>query len=625
MLFRSALLVVLLLQVDLLMAQSYEDTVQLEEIRVYGMPLKEYAAGSKVMHVDSATLKQYMSSNLAELLSQRSSLYFKTYGAGTATVAFRGTSSSHTAVLWNGVNINSISLGQSDFSTFPVAASDNVSVQYGSSSALYGSGAIGGTIHLFGEPTWEKGFQGSIQQEVGSFGRYYSAVAATIGNGRLESKTRAFFKHAQNDFPYKVKGINGIKEVKQNNADLQHTGVIQDIYYRVRSNQYVSLNLWYNHLDRNIQPPVSSPQNRDHQLDENIRIVANYHINNHLGHFNPRLGYLYDVINFNDEPSYTHRYIAAFQHEVKLSPKLKVSAGADYTHIIANVNGYGREKKEDRTDVFFLSKFSPWERLKVSLNIRQSFVTDFKAPVSPALGLEYSLLKNEQTVIKWKGNISRSYRIPTLNDRYWSPGGNLELKSETGIAYESGLGLSLHKEQSTLSLEITGYFNNVDDWIIWRTSPGESFWSPENIDKVHARGVEASSKWSRDYGAWSLSAGLNYAFSRSTHENKADKKYGQQLMYVPKHNGAAHAEANFHGWFLQVNTQYTGSRLTTIDTLDPYWLSHLMIGKQISLGEHELSTFFKVNNLLDKEYFNYESRAMPGRSYNLTVRYSLNK
>src|SRR5690606_28784424 len=136
-----------------------------------------------------------------------------------------------------------------------------------------------------------------------------------------------------------------------------------------------------------------------------------------------------------------------------------------------------------------------------SLNIRQSFVTDFKAPVSPALGLEYSLLKNEQTVIKWKGNISRSYRIPTLNDRYWSPGGNLELKSETGIAYESGLGLSLHKEQSTLSLEITGYFNNVDDWIIWRTSPGESFWSPENIDKVHARGVEASSKWSRDYGA----------------------------------------------------------------------------------------------------------------------------
>ncbi len=623
--FRSVLLSALLLQVSFSMAQSSGDTVRLEEIRIYGIPQKEYAAGSKITHVDSFALRHHASSNLAELIAQRSPLYFKTYGAGIATVAFRGTSANHTAVLWNGININSISLGLSDFSTFPAAASDNVSIQYGSSSALYGSGAIGGTIHMYGETAWEEGFKGSLRQEVGSFGHYYSEVAVNMSNGRVENKTKAFLKSAQNDFPYKAKGINGVREMKQANADLQHTGVIQDIYYRIHSNQYVSLNFWYNRLDRNIQPPISSPQNQDHQLDENVRIVANYHLNNRWGYFNPRLGYLYDVINFNGEPSATQRYIAALQHEIKLRHNLKISGGADFTHIKADVKGYGGEKQEDRADVFLLSKYSPWERLRVSLNVRQSFVTNFDAPIAPSLGLEYAVWNNEKMTIEWKSNLSRSYRIPTLNDRHWSPGGNLELESETGFTYESGVAFSSQSEQSKLVLELTGYFNNVDNWIIWLTSPGQSYWSPENIDKVHARGLEISSSWSSTFGEWDMALGANYAFSRATHANKPDRKYGQQLMYVPKHNGAAYVIANFRGWYSELNAQYTGSRLTTIDILEPYWLAHFSFGKNMTFGGHLLTASLKINNLLNKEYINYESRAMPGRNYNLSLTYTLNK
>lgn len=251
MLLRITMLLMLLLQAALIMGQTYQDSIQLEEIYIYGMPLKEYTAGSKVLHIDSTALNVYASSNIGELLSQRSAIYFKTYGAGmTSTVAFRGTSASHTAVLWNGININSISLGQSDFSTFPVAASENVSIQYGASSALYGSGALGGTIHLYDDPQWIQGFQGSFQQEIGSFGKTYSEVSAKWGNGSLESKTSVFFKRAENDFPYKVKGYGGTRILKQKNAALQHKGIIQDFNYRFRSNQYLSMNFWYNNLDR---------------------------------------------------------------------------------------------------------------------------------------------------------------------------------------------------------------------------------------------------------------------------------------------------------------------------------------------------------------------------------------
>lgn len=622
---RNIVLFMLLLHVNLLLGQIYEDSVQLEEVRIYGMPLKEYTAGSKVEHIDSTALKLYASNNMAELLSQRSPLYFKIYGAGmTSTVAFRGTSSSHTAVLWNGININSISLGQSDFSTFPVAAAENVAVLYGASSALYGSGAIGGTIHLYNAPDWEKGVKIGLQQEIGSFDRFYSGASVKWGNGSLESKTTMFLKQAKNDFPYKVKGFSGIKEVRQKNASLKHKGIMQDINYRFRSNQYVSLNFWYNNLDREIQPTITAPNNKDHQLDENMRVVANYHLNNQWGHLNARVAYLYDVLDFNDSPSFTHRYIAALQHEVKLSEQLKISGGADITHIVANVNGYGEEKQEDRTDVFILAQYAPVEKLVIALNARQSFVTGFSAPISPTLGFEYSFIENDHSALKWKGNVSRSYRVPTLNDRFWSPGGNPNLKSESGLAYESGLGFSLQKERATISMDVTGYFNNVDDWIIWLTAPGGTIWSPENIEKVYARGLEVSSRWNQQYGSLDLFIGLNYAYTKSTHENKADKKYGQQLMYVPLHNGSLHIGAKLCDWFLQANASYTGSRLTTIDELNAFWLSDWVLGKNIKLRTHQLSAFFKVYNLFDKEYFNYESRAMPGRNYSLSIHYTFN-
>ncbi|GAB2500841.1 hypothetical protein GCM10027187_75720 [Streptosporangium sandarakinum] len=64
------------------------------------------------------------------MLQQRSPLYLKSYGNGmTATVAFRGTTASHTAVLWNGFNIALPTLGLSDFALLPPSAQTNVHLQ----------------------------------------------------------------------------------------------------------------------------------------------------------------------------------------------------------------------------------------------------------------------------------------------------------------------------------------------------------------------------------------------------------------------------------------------------------------------------------------------------------------
>ena len=67
---------------------------------------------------DSTALKENIALSMADILAFNSSVFVKNYGRATlSTVAFRGTSPSHTQVTWYGMRINNPMLGMTDFST----------------------------------------------------------------------------------------------------------------------------------------------------------------------------------------------------------------------------------------------------------------------------------------------------------------------------------------------------------------------------------------------------------------------------------------------------------------------------------------------------------------------------
>jgi len=75
-----------------------------------------------------------------------------------ATSAIRGASAGHTVVVWNGLALQSPMLGLLDLSMLPSGLVDEVSIQYGGQSTLWGSGAIGGVIHLNNQAKFGKKF-----------------------------------------------------------------------------------------------------------------------------------------------------------------------------------------------------------------------------------------------------------------------------------------------------------------------------------------------------------------------------------------------------------------------------------------------------------------------------------
>jgi iron complex outermembrane receptor protein len=72
--------------------------------------------GVQQTKIDSAMLHKNISLSMADILAFNSSIFVKSSGRATlSTVSFRGTSSAHTQVLWNGLRINSPMLGMTDF------------------------------------------------------------------------------------------------------------------------------------------------------------------------------------------------------------------------------------------------------------------------------------------------------------------------------------------------------------------------------------------------------------------------------------------------------------------------------------------------------------------------------
>jgi len=136
-----------LLASQLIFAQN-DSITRLKEVVIADAKLRKFSSSQTILSLNDSILSKN-SALLTNLLNYNSVLYFKEYGRGMlSTVAFRGTTASQTAVIWNGININSQMNGSTDFNTISGTDYNSIAVKGGGGSVIYGSGAIGGTVHL---------------------------------------------------------------------------------------------------------------------------------------------------------------------------------------------------------------------------------------------------------------------------------------------------------------------------------------------------------------------------------------------------------------------------------------------------------------------------------------------
>ncbi|RAV99791.1 TonB-dependent receptor plug domain-containing protein [Pseudochryseolinea flava] len=600
------------------------DSIVLSQVTVYGIPEDRFLVGSSYQSLDSTIQQNRASQHLGEILSIDFPIYFRNYGNGMSSgINLRGTSPAHTAVLWNGLNINSFSLGQADFSILPVTATDEVSVHSGGGSARFGSGAIGGTVLL--NSTFDDDPVLDLTLESGSFGKYFSSIQGAWQRKKWSFISRAYHQQCDNDFR---KLSNG---ERQQHAAYQQGGFLQDIRFQIDNAKQIEWHYWYHKSDREIQQNSTGVNASDEQQDENHRLSMQYKSNGRYGSLQASLGYVHDDLVFNGEHGVVERFSGDIRYQRELPYDVFMEVGTSLTRVVGKLDAYEDNITEDRYDVYasFLKDFS--DRLSISINLRQPAVKGFDAPFLPYVGASYRVIDKTRMQLSLLANASRNYRIPTLNDRYWPRVGNVNLLPEKSNAAEFGF----KWQRNFLSFQQTAFAQVVDQLVKWRprqVQGGREEWYPENVMQVEIKGLESRIAWSQKMGSSKISVMGNYQFVKSiTSKAPLDNAYviGKQLMYTPKHIAGLNVQLTYKKYFLTQSLQYNSRRATdTADTemyaLDPFAVHNISVGGAFDLGRHVLGVTFSVLNVHNQEYTLYERRALPGRHYNFQLNYKLN-
>jgi iron complex outermembrane receptor protein len=276
------------------------------------------------------------------------------------------------------------------------------------------------------------------------------------------------------------------------------------------------------------------------------------------------------------------------------------------------------------------AKWRPVERLGLSLVLRKEMFGDEWAPVIPAFFADYMLSKRGNIIVK--GSVSRNFRFPTLNDLYFQPGGNPNLKKESGFTYDLGAEFSVGSERNySLRGEASWFSSRIDDWIAWLPTV-KGFHTPVNIGRVHACGVELTGVLDMLLGGdWRLDLNGNFSWTPSIDLGDPispdDVSYGKQLPYIPKFSSSAAGRLTFRTWSFDYKWCWYSERFTTTsNTLDtkigrvqPYYMSDVSIEKQFEMNWADLSVKCAVRNLFDEEYESVLSHPMPGINFEVFV------
>lgn len=638
--------------------------------------------GAQKTPLDTSALRESITHSLADVLAQNSSIFIKSYGRGTlATASFRGTAPSHTQVTWNGLKLNSPMLGMVDFSLIPSYLIDDAALYHGASSVGVTGGGLGGAVTLATRPMQEEGYGLKFVQGISSFGTYDEFLRLTWGNRKWQTSTRFYYVTSDNDFKY----TNYRKKVYETDAGGQITGfhypvernrngeyrdlhVVQDLFYDTGNGNRWGLSVWYLNSRRGI-PMLNvdyktDSRSRNQQDEQTLRAVATWERIRQNLKLNARAGYTYTDMGYRywgdpggDEPlvemirsrSFVNTVYGEFGADWYLGQKWlftgKITANQHFVQssdrTITNVSGglatVGYDKMRFELSGFVGMKYRPTERLGLGIDLRGEVWGKNTTPPIPAAFADFLVSRKGNVLLK--ASVARNYRYPTLNDLYFMPGGNDSLRTERGWTYDAGVEFTLgdmwlEEHRVGFKGEVTAYNSWIDNWIAWLPT-FKGFWSPVNVRKVHAYGLEAKARFAALLGGdWRLSLDGNFAITRSINhgdpQSWADESIGKQLVYIPVYSAAVRGRLSWRSWTLTYKWNYyserytTSSNETTLPTgvLAPYFMNDVSLEKRFGFRWAELSVKAAVNNLFNEEYESVLSRPMARRNYGLFIGFS---
>lgn len=588
-------------------AQKSTDSIQkLDEVVLSDVKLKRYAKGFKVTVLSDSLLKKNGIS-LTDVLRFNSNLYFKENGYGmVSSPSFRGTNASQTAVIWNGININSQLNGQVDFNTISTSNYNTISIRSGGGSVQYGSGAIGGSIHLANDFDFKTHFNHQIQLGYGSFNSKKANYNTSFGTKTWSGNFGITYVDSDNDYKYL-----GTDKRNQNGA-FNNLDINFNLGYILSSKDVIKLYHQNFRSDRDFSSTLLAVSSSKYELEDYRSMLEWTHIEDNYTSSLKAINLIEQFKYFENKDSdnfskgKVNTWLVKHYYKRPISKHLAFSVITDYSYIIAEGDSFANPKR-NAFSVTAILNHRPTKKLQYNLNIRKDVISDFESPLVFSGDISYQIAKPYTL----KLNASKNFRMPTFNDLYWNPGGYLDLEPEESYQVDLGHELML----KTMNLKLNTFYIETSKLIQWKPNNSLGYWSPINISSTKHYGFEA------ELGVRKHIKKHNFYFSAFYSYTKTEDLEKQQpLFYVPIHKANTSLSYNYKSFTAFYQHLYNGEVDVVGRTLDGFDVGNLGFSYHLNTKtKMDYIVDFKINNLYNSYYENVALRPMPNRNFNLKL------
>lgn len=583
------------------------------------------AAPSRVTVLDGSSLAQTGAQSLADLVDKRSGAFLQRYGPSEmASLSLRGTSSSQSAILLDGRRITPPQIDVFDLTLLPTVLLESVEILHGAASPLYGSDGIGGAVNV---RTLQPGAAASWRASAsyGAYGERTGSALLSLEEGGFATVGAFEIASAENDFPYLHEASFPAETRRRRNADTERRSAYLSTSYETERHS-LRLSTWYDEAERGLPGLATAPSSDERQWDRQFRLWADADRRLERGSLHLRGLLQHTALRYQDTGQDLDQTGRALVGGLELEARRPVGAswtiggGADGA-VGQAVHPSLSEDAGERHGALFAYGSGPIGPALLYPALRLDGIGTpgggRLVALSPRLGVNLPVWSRAGLFAK--ASAGRTFRSPTLNDRFWQPGGNPDLAPERGWAYDAGLFL----ERAAGRVEVSAFLHHVQDQIVWQAVGGDH-WSPFNLRRVRTSGIEASLHTRRALTTWleaesGLFYTLTHALDRSDPESSA---YNRQLRYVPRESLKAHLSLTAGALTLDLNGQHTGRRYITRDEsqhLEPF----IVLGAQLRLtrpvGAARVHLGLALENALDADYAVMAHRPMPPRHARLRL------
>ena len=604
--------------------------------------------------------------SVADAIRYFSGVQIKDYGGigGLKTINVRSMGTQHVGVFYDGIQLGNAQNGQIDLGKYSLENMESVTLYNGQKGTAVQSAkdyASASAVYL---QTRTPVFLGTRRTNLkatlagGSFGSVNPSVLweQRLGSS-VSSSFNAEFLYTTGKYKFTYRKLDGYDTTAvRQNGDVRALRVEQGFFGRIPDGQW-RLKLYFYDSERGypgafVREEPGKFRHEDRQWDTDFFTQGSFYKEWGNYHLNASFKYAYDYLHYLSDPRLDVSTMYVDNHYRQQEAYLSVAQSydlfswwdvdwaADWQFNTLDADLVNFVYPSRNTLLAAVSTSFRWKRVKLQGSLLYTHVDDRAREAgaaaesrnhwTPTAVLQVYPFRDKSFSLR--AFYKRIFRMPTLNDLYYTFIGNKYLKPEFTTQYNVGLTWDKYwtsRFWKKLNLTVDAYYNEVENKIIAMPASNQFQWTMVNLGLVRIRGIDAAVGTNLTPGPVSIDLRLTYTYQKAQDFTDPESPwYGGQIPYIPWHSGSFVAGIDYGRWHLNYSFIYTGERYESVANIpenhaQPWYTSDLSLARSFALGKHELRGTLEVNNIFNQQYEVVQCYPMPGTNFRLILSFLL--